>query len=101
MRATTRSFTIGAGANYRGQAVVGYDSSRGNAPLYGSPYTLVNAMLSTQLRLKGKQSLRLQLNLDNLLAEDRLIVTDADQNREYRYVFQTPRRWSVTSTLAF
>jgi outer membrane receptor for ferric coprogen and ferric-rhodotorulic acid len=99
--ARLNGLTLGAGANYRGKAVIGYDSSRRNAPLYGSPYTLVNAMLSTQLRLKGKQSLRLQLNLDNLLAEDRLIVTDADQNREYRYVFQTPRRWSVTSTLAF
>ena len=45
--------------------------------------------------------LRLQINVDNLLAEDALLVTDADQIRAYRYVFQTPRRWSVTSTLIF
>lgn len=93
--------TLGAGVNYRGDAVVGYDTTRNNAPIYGSPYTLVNAMVSTQLRIKGRQNLRIQLNVDNVLGEDRLIVTDADQLREYRYVFQTPRRWSLTSTYSF
>ncbi|MBI5771682.1 MAG: TonB-dependent receptor [Verrucomicrobia bacterium] len=99
--ARLNGLTLGAGANYRGKAVTGYDTTRNNAPLYGRPYTLVNAMLSTQLRLKGRQNLRLQLNVDNVLGEDKLIVTDADQIREYRYVFQTPRRWNLTSTLAF
>ncbi|MBI5690283.1 MAG: TonB-dependent receptor plug domain-containing protein [Verrucomicrobia bacterium] len=93
--------TLGGGANYRGKAVVGYDSSRNNAPLYGNDYVLGNAMASYDLRLKGRYRLRLQLNVDNLLDEDALIVTDADQVRAYRYVYQTPRRWSVTSTLTF
>ncbi|MBI4624394.1 MAG: TonB-dependent receptor plug domain-containing protein [Verrucomicrobia bacterium] len=92
---------IGGGANYRGKAVVGYDTTRNNTPLYGSDYFLCNAMTAYNLRLKGKYRLRLQLNLDNLLDEDGLIITDADQIRAYRYVYQTPRRWSLTSTLSF
>jgi hypothetical protein len=35
------------------------------------------------------------------LDDDRLQVIDADEVRAYRYVFQTPRRWSITSTVTF
>ena len=45
--------------------------------------------------------MRLQLNVDNLLDNQDLQVIDADQIRAYRYVFQTPRRWSVTTTVTF
>ncbi|MBL9186347.1 MAG: TonB-dependent receptor [Opitutaceae bacterium] len=93
--------TLGGGVQYRGDAVVGYDSSRNNAPIYGGAYTLVNAMAAYNLRLSGKYRVRLQLNVDNLLNEDKLQVIDADQVRAYRYVFQTPRRWSITSTVTF
>ena len=58
-------------------------------------------MVAYNVRLKGNYRLRLQLNIDNLLDEDELIVTDADQVRAYRFVYQTPRRWSITSTLSF
>ena len=93
--------TIGGGVQYRGDAVVGYDSTRNNAPLYGGAYTLVNAMTAYNLRLSGKYRVRLQLNVDNLLNDDKLQVIDADQIRAYRYVFQTPRRWSISSTVSF
>ncbi len=92
---------IGGGLNYRGKAVVGYDTSRQNAPLYDGEYVLVNGMLGYTFKLKARHSLRVQLNVDNILGEDKLLVTDADQLRSYRYVFQNPRRWSVTSTLKF
>jgi outer membrane receptor protein involved in Fe transport len=81
--------------------VVGYDTNRDNAPLFGGAHTLVNAMTAYDVRLRHRHRLRLQLNVDNLFDQDALLVTDADQNRAYRYVFQTPRRWSVTSTLTF
>lgn len=96
-----RDLTVGGGANYRGKAVVGYDTSRGNAPLYGSAYTLVNAMVARNFRLGERTRMRLQLNIDNLLGEKDLLVADADQNRVYRVIFQAPRRWSVSSTFTF
>lgn len=96
-----RDLTIGGGINYRGKAVIGYDTTRANAPLYGSAYTLANAMLARNFRLGDKVRVRLQLNIDNLLDEDEPIVADADQTRVYRVILQTPRRWSVTSTFTF
>jgi len=93
--------TLGGGVQYRGDAVVGYDATRNNAPLYGGAYTAVNAMTAYNLRLSGKYRVRLQLNVDNLLGDDKLQVIDADQVRAYRYVFPNPRRWSVTSTVTF
>lgn len=96
-----RDVTVGGGANYRGKAVVGYDTTRNNTPLYGPDYTLWNVMLSRSFRLNDRMRLRLQLNVDNLLDEDDPIVVDADQVRAYRVILQTPRRWSVTSTISF
>jgi len=93
--------TLGGGVQYRGDAVVGYDTTRNNAPLYGGANTTVNAMTAYNVRLKSKYRVRLQLNVDNVLNEDKLQVIDADQIRAYRYVFPNPRRWSVTSTLTF
>jgi outer membrane receptor protein involved in Fe transport len=104
LRAPNRWFnglTLGGGAQYRGAAVVGYDTTRNNAPIFGNAYTLWNAMAAYNLRLRSKYRLRLQLNLDNALDEDALIVTDADQIRAYRFVYQTPRRWSLTSIISF
>ncbi len=97
-----RGFSTGIGANFRGKNVVGYDSSRRNAPLYGNQFVLVNGMVRYSRRIAAtNRELRFQLNGDNLLAEHDLQVTDADQNRPYRFVYQNPRRWSVTSTLTF
>ena len=96
-----RELTVGGGANHRGKAVVGYDTTRNNAPLYGSAYTLWNLMLAKNFRLGQKTRLRLQINLDNVLDEDEPITVDADQVRAYRVILQTPRRWSLTSTFTF
>lgn len=95
-------FGVGAGANYRGKAVIGYDSSAANRPLYGADYVHVNAMLRYGRKITARKiDWRLQVNVDNLLDSDDLLVTDADQNRAYRFVYQNPRRWSVSSTFGF
>ena len=39
--------------------------------------------------------------VDNLLANDDLIITDKGNTGTYRFLFQQPRRWSVTVKLAF
>jgi outer membrane receptor for ferric coprogen and ferric-rhodotorulic acid len=104
LRADSRwlnDLTIGGGANYRGKGVVGYDTTRNNAALYGPDYTLVNLMLAKNFRVGDRTRLRLQLNVDNLLNEDQPIVVDADQVRAYRVLLQTPRRFNLTSTLSF
>jgi len=93
--------TLGGGVNHRGKAVVGYDTTRNNAPLYGGAYTLWNLMLAKNFRLGQTTRLRVQFNLDNALDEDEPITVDADQVRAYRVILQTPRRWSITSTLTF
>lgn len=96
-----RAVTIGGGGNYRGKPVTGYDSTRGNAPVYGDAYILVNLMAARSFRMTQRLNVRLQINVDNVFDEDDLIVTDKDQTGAYRYVFQTPQRWSVSTSLTF
>ena len=95
-----RGVTVGGGAQYRGPGVIGYDTSRNNAAIRGGGYTLVNAMARYSRKLFGRTT-TFQFNLDNALGEDEPIVTDADQFRAYRYVFQKPRTWSLQMTVAF
>jgi outer membrane receptor protein involved in Fe transport len=93
---------LGAGVNYRGDAVLGYDSSRRNQPILGSDHLLVNAMVRYARKITARRlDWRIQLNIDNALGEDRLLVTDANQDRAYRFVYLTPRRWSISNTISF
>ncbi len=96
-----RGLTVGGGANYRGKGVVGFDTSRNNAVILGPAYTLANAMLSYEWRMRKSRAVKVQLNVDNLFNESKPILTDASQLQEFRYVFQTPRRFAVTTTLSF
>ena len=82
--------------------MLGYHSAQGNRPLYGADYMHVNAMVRYGRKITARRiDWRVQLNVDNLFNEDELLVTDADQNRAFRYVYQNPRRWSVSSTFGF
>ncbi|MDO8542196.1 MAG: hypothetical protein Q7S40_17290 [Opitutaceae bacterium] len=95
-------FGLGGGINYRGKNVVGYDSTDGNRPLYSVDYMIVNAMLRYGRKLTARKiDWRIQLNIDNVLNEDDLLVTDANEVRAYRFVYQNPRRWSISSTFGF
>ena len=97
-----RGLSIGGGAQYRGKGVVGYDTSRGNAPVFGQAYTIANAMASYDFNLKRiARSMKLQLNVDNLFNQNEPIVTDADEVQAYRYVHQIPRRYSMTLTVSY
>jgi iron complex outermembrane receptor protein len=96
-----RSLSIGGGARYYGAGVIGYDSANNNRPIVGGAYTLASAMMGRDWTLKQGRRLRLQLNVDNVLNETDPIVTDTDQSEDYRYVFQTPRRFGLSATLTF
>jgi hypothetical protein len=94
------SLSLGGGVNYRSKPVTGYDSTRNFAPVFGGEVILINAMLGKTWTTKFGP-FRTQLNVDNLLANDDLIITDKDNTGTYRFLFQQPRRWSVTVTRAF
>jgi hypothetical protein len=96
-----RGLSIGGGARYYGDGVLGYDSARNNKPILGGGYTLASAMLGRDWSLQRGRRLRLQLNVDNALNEIDPIVTDTDQSEDYRYVLQTPRRYGLSATLSF
>jgi outer membrane receptor for ferric coprogen and ferric-rhodotorulic acid len=96
-----RNVSVGGGARYYGDGVLGYDSANNNRPILGGGYTLANAMLGRDWALRQGRRLRLQLNVDNLLNETDPIVTDTDQSEDYRYVLQTPRRFGLSATISF
>ncbi len=96
-----RGLTVGGGANYRGKGVVGFDTTRKNAIIYGPAYTLANAMVSYEWRFKKSRTIKVQFNVDNLFNESKPILTDASETQEFSYVFQTPRRYAFTTTVNF
>ena len=96
-----RGLTVGGGANYRGKGVVGFDTTKGNAIIHGPAYTLANAMLSYEWRLKKSRTIKFQLNVDNLLDQSKPILTDASETQEFSYVFQNPRSYAFTTTVSF
>jgi outer membrane receptor for ferric coprogen and ferric-rhodotorulic acid len=97
-----RGLTLGAGANYRGKAVTGYGPTMEDPRyvVYGNSQLTANAMISWGCKTP-LGPLRLQLNIQNLLANDDLIITDKDDTGTYRYRFITPREVSLTATLTF
>ncbi len=96
-----RGLSVGGGARYYGDGVLGYDSANNNKPIVGGGYTLTSAMMGRDWSLKNGRRLRLQLNVDNVLNETDPIVTDTDQSEDYRFVLQNPRRFGLSATLTF
>jgi iron complex outermembrane receptor protein len=91
---------VGLGANYRSAPVTGYHSATAR-PLYGKAQALLNLMLGRVFVPRSGIRVRVQLNVDNLLNEDGLLVTDQDEAVVYRYMFQKPRSWGLSSTITF
>ena len=50
---------------------------------------------------RGPLARTIDVFIDNITAEHDLQVTDADQIRPYRFTYQNPRRFSLTSTFVF
>lgn len=113
-----RNLTIGGGVNYRGKAIVGVkaptsanDPDRSVQIFKGNAYYLVNAMIGYDFKPRGRNTLRAQLNVDNLLDNDELQVLASNYgisqpplntgtiNKWYYHL--EPRRYSVSLTLGF
>ena len=98
-----KGFSVGGGARWRGETLVGYSSTL--QPLKVKGYTLVDATLGyrTKARLFGpKVELSFQLNVNNLFNENGIIPTRLFDDRSLRtYRFQSVRDWFLTTTARF
>ena len=90
--------SVGAGVRYRSKPVVGYVG--GITPIYAKGDTIVNGFLRKPVRIFGRQ-VQFQANLDNLLNVNDPVVADADINGQYRFLYPTPFRWSLSATVNF
>ncbi len=102
--------TIGAGMNYRGDAILGVKpaaSPNEKSQMFkGGDYYLFNAMIGYEFKLRSRYTVRLQLNVDNLLDnDDRQILASAwnpnANDLETQYYYFRPRNYRLTATLKF
>lgn len=92
----------GVGANYRSAPVIGYDASKGNAPIMGDSTFMMNAMVGKMFPLKDRRSIDIQLNVNNLLGNhDMLAYSASAPGQVLRYSYQRHRSWELRATYNF
>jgi len=98
-----RGVRAGLGANYRGPAVIGYDSASNNAVILGRSAITWSGMLGKRFSLRRAQSLDLQLNIENILGqEDRLPYSATAPGVIVRYLLPRVRHsWTMRATYGF
>jgi outer membrane receptor protein involved in Fe transport len=100
-------FSVGGGVRWRGESVVGYTSSdpATRELIRGDSYGLVdlNVGYSRKLDFLGDGTKwSIQLNVNNVFDETDLITTETFSDGALRqYVFQTPRKWILTTKFEF
>jgi outer membrane receptor protein involved in Fe transport len=105
-----KNLTLGGGVNYKGPEIIGIKPATQADPNYkvfkGHIYYLVNAMAAYDIRLRNKNTVRLQLNVNNLLDFDDLQVLTSNYNpatdsvRAW-YYHLPPRTYSLSATYSF
>lgn len=105
-----KNLTLGGGVNYKGPEIIGFKPATQADPTIklfkGHIYYLVNAMVAYDLKLRNKNSVKLQLNVDNLLDYDDLQVLSSNYNATTNtigkwYYHLQPRTYSVSATYSF
>ena len=98
-----RRARLGLGANYRGPAVIGYDSAHDDAVILGRSAIIWNAMLGKHFPLIHGRALDLQLNIENLFQnEDLLPYSAASPGNVVRYILPRVRQtWNLRTTFTF
>ena len=101
--ALLRFARLGLGSNYRGPAVIGFDATNANTPIFGRSSIVYNAMVGKQIRLPRRQSFDLQLNIENLFhQEDLLPFSAATPGNVVRYMLpRVLHGWTVRATYTF
>ena len=98
-----RRARIGFGANYRGPAVIGYDSANDDAIILGRSAIIANMMLGKRFALRRGQAIDVQLNIENLFKnEDLLPYSAAAPGNVVRYILPRVRQtWNLRATYTF
>jgi outer membrane receptor protein involved in Fe transport len=98
-----RGVRAGLGANYRGPAVIGYDSGNNDAVILGRSAITWSGMAGKRFALRRGQTLDLQLNVENIFGqEDRLPFSASAPGVIVRYLLPRVRHsWTVRATYGF
>ena len=102
-----RGVSFGGGVRWRSEPIVGYTSSdpATRQVIEGDTNLVVDANVSYRRKSEifgRKLDWSLQLNVNNLLDNDEVLLTNVNTDGLPRvYRFQSPREWFVTSTFAF
>ncbi len=101
-----KGVSLGVGARWRGEPVVGYTSSdpATREVLLGDKSVLVDGNLGYRRKLPwfGGVDWSLQLNVKNLLDEDQVVISRVlTDGFPRQYSLQAPREWILTSTFRF
>jgi outer membrane receptor for ferric coprogen and ferric-rhodotorulic acid len=105
-----KNLTIGGGVNYRGEQIIGMRLPTVQDPTYevfkGHVSYQVNSMVSYEFKLRNRNSIKLQLNVNNLLDNDDLQVLSSSYNPTLQkidkfYYHNLPRTYSLSATLNF
>ncbi len=105
-----KNLTFGGGVNYRGPQIIGIrlptEADPTSETFKGHIYYQVNAMLAYEFKLRSENSVKIQLNVDNLLDNDDLQVLTSAHNPATNliskfYYHNLPRTYSLSATLNF
>ncbi|MBK1878504.1 TonB-dependent siderophore receptor [Pelagicoccus mobilis] len=104
-----KGLTVGAGVNYKGDAILGVDPGSVENPnprtFWGGSYAIYNAMASYEFKW-GESDVRLQLNVNNALENDDEQVLgsryypDLDEVKSF-YYFLEPRSYTISANISF
>jgi outer membrane receptor protein involved in Fe transport len=101
--AIVRRSRVGLGANYRGPAVIGYDSANDDAVILGRSAIVWSAMLGRRFPLRRGQAIDVQLNLENIFRnEDLLPYSAATPGNAVRFILPRVRpAWNLRASFTF
>ena len=98
-----RGGRAGIGANHRGPAVIGYDSSNKDAVILGRSAITWSGMLGRRFTLRRGQALDFQINVENILGQEaRLPYSATAPGVIVRYLLPRVRHsWTIRGTYSF
>lgn len=96
-----KPFSVGGGARYRGQNVLGYRTD--NSTIRGKSYWVSDFLVSYRRKIwSGRIAMSVQLNVQNVLDQDDLIFTETTNTGLVTdYTFQNPRTFFLNVGLKF
>jgi iron complex outermembrane receptor protein len=104
---TLKGVWFGAGLTYRSAPIVDYEVTTNAAGAsvrqiyHGSSNTLVNAMLGYKSRYRGRIPWQIQLNVNNVFDETRILPTRKILGRLDSYAVQPPLVFLVSTKISF